>query len=114
MASFRIQQKVIATAEAVAVIERLKNKHGELIFHFSGGCCDGSAPMCFTKEEFYIDQSDVLLGEISGCGFYMSHDQWNYYKNSALTLDVATHGPSSFSLETSLGVRFNIKSRIIT
>ncbi|MEM6522416.1 MAG: DUF779 domain-containing protein [Bacteroidota bacterium] len=114
MASFRIQEKVIATEEAVAIIEQLKTKHGELIFHLSGGCCDGSAPMCFTKEEFYIDQSDTLIGEIAGCGFYMNHDQWNYYKNSRLTLDVAAHGASSFSLEASLGVRFNIKSCILT
>lgn len=114
MASFKMQEKLIATAEAVAVIERLKDKHGELIFHLSGGCCDGSAPMCFTKEEFYIDKSDLLVGEIASCGFYMSRDQWNYYQNSSLTLDVATTGPSSFSLETSLGVRFNVKSHILT
>ncbi|MEM9859258.1 MAG: DUF779 domain-containing protein [Bacteroidota bacterium] len=109
-----MKERLVATAEAVAIIQQLKEKYGELIFHLSGGCCDGSAPLCFNKEEFYIDQSDVLVGEIEGNGFYMSRDQWKYYENSSLTLDIMNGGPSSFSLETSMGVRFSIKSHILT
>lgn len=107
------QQRVSATEKAVALITQLQQDHGDLIFHQSGGCCDGSAPMCFAKDEFYLDESDVLLGEINGCPFYMNQDQYEYWKHTHLTIDVVKGRGASFSLEIPLGVRFITKSRLL-
>jgi len=85
-----------------------------LMFHQSGGCCDGSSPMCFPKGELMIDQNDVWLGNIHDCDFYMSEDQFNYWKHTQLTIDITTGRGSSFSLEIPLGKRFVIKSRLFT
>ncbi|MBL7748367.1 MAG: DUF779 domain-containing protein [Chitinophagaceae bacterium] len=106
--------RVIATASALALIERLKGLHGPLMFHQSGGCCDGSQPMCFTKGEFKVGGSDVCLGEIDGCKFYMAADQFEYWKHTQLILNVTPGRGSSFSLEIPLGVRFYIESRLFT
>ena len=102
-----------ATAKAVALINQLRAQHGELIFHQSGGCCDGSAPMCFPKGELYLDDSDVLLGTIADCSFYMSRDQFEYWKHTQLTIDVVEGRGASFSLEIPLGVRFITKSTLL-
>ncbi len=107
-------QKVTSTPEAVEVIARLKKMHGPLMFHQSGGCCDGSQPMCFEKGEFKTGESDVLLGEVQDCEFYMSRDQYEYWKHTQLTLDVVQGRGSSFSLEIPLGLRFIIRSRLFT
>ncbi|MEO1256257.1 MAG: DUF779 domain-containing protein, partial [Bacteroidota bacterium] len=107
------ESRIGATAEAVALIHSLQEEHGELIFHQSGGCCDGSAPMCYPKDDFYIDDNDVLLGEIGGCPFYMSQDQFEYWKHTFLTIDVTEGRGSSFSLEIPKGVRFIVKSRLL-
>ena len=107
------QNRVSATEKTVALIQKLKQEHGPLIFHQSGGCCDGSAPMCFAKDEFYLDDSDVLLGEIAGCPFYMNQDQYEYWKHTHLTIDVVKGRGASFSLEIPLGVRFITKSRLL-
>jgi hypothetical protein len=107
-------ERVAATEKAVEVIERLKKVHGELMFHQSGGCCDGSAPMCFKKGEFIIGSADVRLGEIQGCPFYMSADQFEFYKNSRLIIDVTPGRGSSFSLEIPLGLRFITVSKLLT
>lgn len=107
-------QRVVATEKALELIARLKSMHGELMFHQSGGCCDGSQPMCFQKGEFRTGDSDVLLGEVDGCPFYMSKDQYEYWKHTQLILDVSPGRGSSFSLEIPLGVRFIIQSRIFT
>lgn len=107
--------RITATEEAVALIEKLRSKHGELMFHQSGGCCDGSAPMCFEAGELYINDTDILLGNIAGnIPFYMSKDQYEYWKHTHLTLDVTKGRGASFSLEIPLGVRFIIKSRLLT
>ena len=98
--------RVRATDTAVALIFKLREEHGELIFHQSGGCCDGSAPMCFPKDEFYLDDSDVLLGHIADTPFYMNQQQYEYWKHTLLTIDVVKGRGSSFSLEIPLGVRF--------
>jgi uncharacterized protein (DUF779 family) len=82
------QQRVDISPEALDLVEKLKRDYGNLIFHQSGGCCDGSAPMCFQKGEMYIDENDVLLGYVAGCPFYMSKDQFEYWKHTHLTLDV--------------------------
>ncbi|PLK43278.1 DUF779 domain-containing protein [Emticicia sp. TH156] len=107
-------QRVAISPEAAELIEKLKGNYGNLIFHQSGGCCDGSAPMCFQGGEMYIDDNDVLLGYVAGCPFYMSRDQFEYWKHTHLTLDVVKGRGASFSLEIPLGVRFVIKSRLLT
>lgn len=105
-------QRVLVTDQATAVIHDLREQHGELMFHQSGGCCDGSSPMCFPKGELMLDESDVWLGEIAGCDFYMSNFQFEYWKHTQLTIDVVKGRGASFSLEIPLGLRFIIKSRI--
>jgi uncharacterized protein (DUF779 family) len=106
--------RIDLTAAAALLIEELKKRHGELMFHQSGGCCDGSAPMCFEKGEFKVGPSDVLLGEIAGCEFYMSSDQFEYWQHTHLTLDVTEGRGASFSLEIPTGKRFVIRSRLFT
>ena len=107
-------ERVSVTARARAVIDQLREQHGELIFHQSGGCCDGSAPMCFQKGDFLLGSRDLCLGEIHGCGFYMAADQFEYYKNMHITVDVTEGRGSSFSLEIPLGLRFMAVSRVFT
>lgn len=106
--------RITATAEALALIEKLKSMHGPLMFHQSGGCCDGSQPMCFTEGEFKLGGSDVCLGIIANCNFYMAADQFDYWKHTQLILDVSPGRGSSFSLEIPLGVRFLIRSKMFT
>ena len=107
-------ERVSVTEKARAVIDQLRDKHGDLMFHQSGGCCDGSAPMCFAKGDFIVGSRDLLLGEIHGCNFYMAADQFEYYKNSHITVDVSPGRGSSFSLEIPLGLRFMAVSRLFT
>ncbi len=106
--------RIISTEKADELIERLRLLHGPLMFHQSGGCCDGSQPMCFADGEFRTGSSDVCLGEVDGCRFYMSQDQFAYWKHTQLILDVTPGRGSSFSLEIPLGVRFLIRSRVFT
>jgi uncharacterized protein (DUF779 family) len=106
--------RVLITAEATKVVEQLKERYGELMFHQSGGCCDGSQPMCFEKGEFKTGGSDVQLGEIAGCAFFMSRDQFEYWKHTQLTIGVTPGRGSSFSLEIPLGIRFITHSRMYT
>lgn len=109
-----IVERVSVTEAATAVIDQLRAKHGELIFHQSGGCCDGSSPMCFAKGDFLIGAIDICLGEIHACKFYMASDQFQYYKNMHIMIDVSKGGGSSFSLEIPLGLRFMAISRLFT
>lgn len=105
-------KRVLISSEAEEVVNRLRNDHGPLMFHQSGGCCDGSSPMCFQVGELMLDQSDVCLGEIAGCLFYMSNDQFEYWKHTQLTINITPGRGSSFSLEIPLGIRFVIDSRL--
>jgi len=107
-------KRIDITDKAAEVVNSLIKTHGELIFHQSGGCCDGSAPMCFEKGELLIDDNDVLLGEICGCEFYMAKDQFEYWKHTHLTIDVTNGRGASFSLEIPLGLRFVVQSRLFT
>ena len=107
-------ERLAVTEKAKVVIDQLREQHGDLMFHQSGGCCDGSAPMCFAKGEFLIGSRDLCLGEIHGCNFYMAADQFEYYKNSHITVDVSPGRGSSFSLEIPLGLRFMAISRLLT
>ena len=110
-------RRVTATPEALKVIEMLKEKNGELVFNQSGGCCDGTAPMCYEKGDFYVPSRNVKMGEICGCEFFIDPDQFEYFKHSFITIDVreekAAFG-NSFSLEIDLGYQFITKSRIMT
>lgn len=102
------------TQKAVDLLNILKRKHGDLIFHQSGGCCDGSAPMIFVDGDMYLDDSDILLGTIESVPFYMNKDQYEYWKHTHLTVDIVEGRGSSFSLEIPLGYRFIIHSRLLT
>lgn len=106
--------RIDATPSAIALITDLQQRFGELVFHQSGGCCDGSAPMCFEKGDFIIGYSDVCLGEIQGVEFWMSKDQFVYWQHTHLTLDVVKGRGSSFSLEIPTGYRFVIISRLFS
>ena len=106
--------RVKTTPEAAVVVDQLRAKHGELMFHQSGGCCDGSSPMCYPKGEFIVGSSDVWLGEVAGCEFYMAKDQFEFWQHTELTIDVTPGRGASFSLEIPLGVRFVTKSRIFS
>lgn len=107
-------KRVSITDKAKEVIDQLRKKHGDLMFHQSGGCCDGSAPMCFEVGDFLIGSKDVCLGEIHGCKFYMDSDQFQYYQNMHINIDVSEGRGSSFSLEIPLGLRFMTISRLFT
>lgn len=106
--------RIKTTDKALALIEQLKKLHGPLMFHQSGGCCDGSQPMCFNAGEFKVGASDVWISTISDCNFYMGADQFEYWKHTQLILDVTPGRGSSFSLEIPLGVRFFIRSKLFT
>jgi uncharacterized protein len=106
--------RIISTEKANELIKRLWRVHGPLMFHQSGGCCDGSQPMCFTDGEFRTGSSDVCLGVVYGCRFYMSKDQFEYWKHTQLILDVTPGRGSSFSLEIPLGVRFLTRGRVFS
>jgi uncharacterized protein (DUF779 family) len=113
-------QQVLTTPAAIALMERLRAKHGPLMFHQSGGCCDGSSPMCYPLGEFMTGDSDVLLATIGpsddapGVPFYMSKSQFEYWKHTQLILDVVPGRGGMFSLENGEGVRFLIRSRVFT
>jgi len=107
-------KQVLATDSALDLIESLKSRYGDLMFHQSGGCCDGSSPMCFPRGEFLVGDSDVQLGEIGGTPFYMSRSQFEYWKHTQLIVDVVPGRGGMFSLEGSDGVRFLIRSRLFT
>jgi len=109
-----VTRRVEITSEAREVIDRLREEHGELMFHQSGGCCDGSSPMCFPLDEFRVGDSDVLLGRIYDCPFYMARDQFELWQNTHLTVDVVAGRGASFSAEIPLGLRFIIRSRLFS
>lgn len=106
--------RVLATDAALDLIARLKTKHGPLMFHQSGGCCDGSSPMCYPEGDLLVGDSDVRLGEIGGCPFYMSVAQFEYWQHTQLIIDVVPGRGGMFSLEGPEGVRFLTRSRLFT
>jgi uncharacterized protein (DUF779 family) len=109
-----LPQQVVTTAVAVSLIERLRAKYGPLMFHQSGGCCDGSSPMCYPLGDFMTGDSDVLLATLESVPFYMSRSQFEYWKHTQLILDVVPGRGGMFSLDNSEGVRFLIRSRVFT
>jgi uncharacterized protein len=107
-------ERVLFTPEAVALVVGLKAQHGPLIFHLSGGCCEGSAPMCFRQSDFRVGESDVLLGAVEGCPFYVGAAQFDYWSGCQIIIEVTKDGGDSFSLEAADGVRFAARSRLFT
>lgn len=103
---------VEATAPALAKIAELVGRHGPLMFHQSGGCCDGSAPMCYVQGDFKLGARDVLLGEVGGCPFYIGGDQHERWKHTRLILDLVPGRGAGFSLEAPDGVRFLTRSEV--
>lgn len=105
-------QRVTITEKAAELVRQLQARFGDLMFHQSGGCCDGSQPMCFEKGEFKLGASDVCLGMIESCEFWMNQDQFELWKYTQLCIDITSGRGSSFSLEIPTGYRFITKSRI--
>ena len=105
--------KVTATSSAKKLLNDLKKTYGDdLLFHQSGGCCDGSAPMCFPAKEYQVGNSDIKLGEIDGTPFYMNEDQYETWKHTDLTIDAVDGMGGMFSLDNGTGRRFLTKSEI--
>ena len=111
--------KVDITPPAVELVERLERTHGPLMFHQSGGCCDGSSPMCYPAGDFITSEADILLGTLevgsaTPVEFWMSVSQYEYWKHTHLTVDVVPGRGSGFSVEAPEGVRFLIRSRMMS
>ena len=106
--------RVAVTDAAAALLRQLTAQHGPLMFHQSGGCCDGSAPMCYPRQELQVGDSDRLLGEIGGQPFYMGVAQFGYWRHTQLIIDVVKGRGGMFSLEGVEGVRFLTRSRVFT
>jgi uncharacterized protein len=112
-------ERVALTPAAAGLLVKLTGIHGPLMFHQSGGCCDGSAPMCYPDGDFQLGGSDVHLGDLTveglaPIGFHMSESQFEYWKHTHLTVDVVKGRGSGFSVESPEGVRFLIRSRLFT
>lgn len=110
-------KRVVVTQEAKEVIDMLKKEYGELVFNQSGGCCDGTAPMCYEKSDFYVPSRNVKLGEICDCEFFIDSEQFEYFRHSQIIVDVKKEQGAfgnSFSLEIDHGYQFITKSRIFT
>jgi uncharacterized protein (DUF779 family) len=107
-------RRVSATPEAETLIKKLMGLHGPLLFHQSGGCCDGSAPMCYPRNEFKVGAQDVFMGEIGGQPLYMGISQFEYWQHTHLIIDVVPGRGSGFSVEAPEGVRFLTRSRVFS
>ena len=115
-----IPSRVELTESACELLRKLRTMHGPLMFHQSGGCCDGSSPMCYPAGEFRVVGQDVKLGDLivagiqEPIGFWMSASQFEYWKHTHLTVDVVDGRGGGFSLESPEGKRFLIRSRLFT
>jgi uncharacterized protein (DUF779 family) len=107
-------QRVTATPAALDLIATLQTEYGPVLFHQSGGCCDGSSPMCYPQGDYIVGDEDVLLGTIGNAPFYMSPSQYEYWKHTQLIIDVVPGKGGMFSLENGRGVRFFTRSRLFT
>jgi uncharacterized protein len=106
--------RVTVTAAAEDLVRTLQAEHGALLFHQSGGCCDGSSPMCYPQSDFMVGDSDVRLGDIAGAPFYMSRAQFEYWQHTQLIIDVVPGRGGMFSLENGRELRFLTRSRLYT
>ena len=107
-------ERVLVTEQAASVIGRLRAQHGALLFHQSGGCCDGSSPMCYPLGEFRVGAQDVLLGRIADTPVYIGAAQFEYWSHTQLIIDVVPGRGGGFSLEAPEGLRFLTRSRVFT
>ncbi len=115
MMMMNLPPRILATPEAEALIARLTARHGPLMFHQSGGCCDGSAPMCFPRGEFRVGGQDVLLGHIAGdVPVWIGAAQFEYWRHTQVTVDVVPGRGAGMSLESPEGMRFIVRSRVFT
>jgi hypothetical protein len=105
-------QRVSCTQAALDLVRELVGIHGPLLFHQSGGCCDGSAPMCYPRDDFKVGAQDIYMGEIGGQPFYMGRSQFEYWQHTHLIIDVVPGRGSGFSVESPEGVRFLTRSRV--
>lgn len=106
--------RVVATDAALAMIDELRKRHGPVMFFQSGGCCDGSAPMCYPVGDFNISDTDVHLGDLDGAAFYMGQEQFEYWRHTQLIIDVVAGNGGMFSLDNGTGRRFLTRSRLFT
>lgn len=106
--------RVMITADAAGLLRRLQERHGPVMFHQSGGCCDGSSPMCYPVGEFIVGDRDVLLGVLEGAPVWISGPQYEVWKHTQVTIDVVPGRGGGFSLEAPEGVRFLIRGRAFT
>lgn len=107
-------ERVIATQEALSLIELIKSRHGAIMFYQSGGCCDGSVPMCYIEGEFKLGDSDIYLGTIGDVPFYIHRAQYEYFKHTQLIIDAMDGGGASFSLDSVEQMHFITKSKVFT
>ena len=107
-------ERVSLTDAALKLIRELKDRFGPLMFYQSGGCCDGSSPMCYSQGELLIGDQDVLLGAIDGCPFYISRAQFEYWQHTHLIIDAVPGRGGAFSLDSGTGQRFLLRSRLYT
>ena len=106
--------RVTATPAALALLARLRKLYGPLMFFQSGGCCDGSAPMCYAAGEFQVGEEDVYLGNLDGVPFYMGREQFEYWEHTQLIIDVVEGNGGMFSLDNGTGLRFLTRSRLFS
>ena len=106
--------RVKATPEAVELIGQLRSEHGDVLFHQSGGCCDGSAPMCYPTNDYMVGDEDVHLGTIGGAEVYISSSQFEYWQHTQLIIDVVPGRGGMFSLDNGTGKRFLTRGRVFT
>ena len=107
-------ERVVATASALALIDEIRAEHGPILFHQSGGCCDGSSPMCYPRSDFIVGDRDVLLGEVGGAPVYIGADQYELWRHTQLILDVVPGRGGMFSLDNGREVRFLTRGRVFS
>jgi len=107
-------ERVSATPAALAFIGELRARYGPLMFFQSGGCCDGSTPMCYAAGEFNLSDTDICLGALDGAPFYMGQEQFAYWEHTQLIIDVVAGNGGMFSLDNGTGRRFLLRSRLFS
>lgn len=107
-------ERVVATPAAERLIATLVVRHGPVMFHQSGGCCDGSSPMCYPRGDFIVGDRDVKMGEIGGAPFYMSPSQFDYWQHTQLIIDTIPGRGGMFSLDNGTEQRFLTRSRMFS
>lgn len=107
-------ERVVATPDALALLAEIEARHGPVLFHQSGGCCDGSSPMCYPVDDFIVGDRDIKMGEIGGAPFYMSPSQFDYWQHTQLIIDAIPGRGGMFSLDNGTERRFLTRSRVFT